>query len=517
MALGALHPLDYIVLALYGVVLLVVCAKVARRAPDSDELFLAGRTLGAGVIGLSLFASNISSTTLIGLPGAAWSSGIAVANYEWMAALVLVFSTLFVVPVLLGSRVTTIPELLERRFDGRLRRYLSGISVVLSIMLDTAGSLYAGAVVLQVFFPGLPLAVSIAGLALFAGLYTAAGGLRAVVYTDALQSVVLLVGAAIMATLVFAEFDYSWANVVASVPEGHLSLFRPIDDPELPWLGTLIGLPVLGFFYWTMNQYVSQRILGARSLEAAGRGAMLAATLKLLPLFLMVLPGAMAISLLPDLQRGDEVFARLLVAYVPIGLTGLILAGLLAAIMSSVDSALNSASTLITLDFIQPRHPTLDTRALARIGRKLTLVLMVVAAAWAPMIDSFPGLFSYLQQTFSYVAPPLVAVFLLGLWWKRLAAGPALRALLTGHAISALWFGADLAGWISLHFTIVAGILLGITLLAAVGWQALSSVRPGDGQLDAVDPRDLPRPTRALYWQAGAVTTLVALLVIAFR
>ncbi|KAB8191736.1 sodium/solute symporter [Lysobacter maris] len=514
--MGALHTLDYVVLAAYVVVVIVVCARVSRRSPDSDELFLAGRTLGAGVVGLSLFASNISSTTLIGLPGAAWSSGIAVANYEWMAALVLLFSALFVVPVLLGNRLTTIPELLERRFDARLRKYLSAVSVFLSIVLDTAGSLYAGAVVLKVFFPALPLVETIVAIALFAGLYTAAGGLRAVVYTDVLQSVVLLLGSAVLTVLVFAEFDYSWAKVVAAVPADHMSLIRPLDDPDLPWLGTLIGLPILGFYYWTMNQYVSQRLLGARSVDAAGGGAILAALLKLLPLFLMVLPGAMAIALLPDLQRGDEVFARLLAEYAPVGLAGLVLAGLLAAIMSSVDSALNSASTLITLDFIEPRRPGLDTRALARIGRTTTLLLMALAAAWAPMIDNFPGLFAYLQQTFAYVTPPLVAVFVLGLWWKRLAAGPALRALVSGHALSAAWFVATQLGWLDIHFTIVAGALLAATVLAAWLWQASSTQRPAPDHLAAVDAGAAPRVRAGVRWGAAVVTALTAALVLAF-
>ena len=511
-----LHTLDYVVLGLYLLVLIAVCVRVTRRSPGADELFLAGRTLGAGVVGLSLFASNISSTTLIGLPGAAWSSGIAVANYEWIAALVLLFSALYVVPVLLGNRLTTVPELLERRFDARLRKYLSAVSVFLSIVLDTAGSLFAGALVLTVFFPGLPLAGTIVALALFAGLYTAAGGLRAVVYTDVLQSVVLLLGSALLATLVFAEFDYSWARVVDSMPDGHLSLIRPIDDPVLPWLGTLIGLPIMGFYYWTMNQYVSQRLLGARNVEAAGRGALLAAGLKLLPLFLMVLPGAMAVSLLPDLQRSDEVFPRLLAEYAPAGVTGLILAGLLAAIMSSVDSALNSASTLITLDFIQPRRPHLDTRALARIGRVLTLVLMALAAAWAPMIDRFPGLFAYLQQTFAYVTPPLVAVFLMGLWWKRLGAGAALRALVTGHAISLGWFVADQLGWVSLHFTIVAGVLLALTIAAAVAWQAVGGESSTDAQRASVDRARAPSPSRLLRRAAAVLALVTAALVIAF-
>lgn len=511
-----LHTLDYLVLVIYLVVVIVVCIRVTRRSPDSDELFLAGRSLGAGVVGLSLFASNISSTTLIGLPGAAWSSGIAVANYEWMAALVLVFTAVFVVPVLLGNRLTTIPELLERRFDARLRRYLSAVSVFLSIVLDTAGSLFAGALVLQVFFPALPLGITIAALAVFAGLYTAAGGLRAVVYTDVLQSIVLLAGSAVLALLIFSEFDFSWARMRAALPADHLSLIRPLDAADLPWLGTLIGLPVMGFYYWTMNQYVSQRILGARSVDAAVGGALIAALLKLLPLFLMVLPGALAFALLPDLQRADQVFPRLLAEYAPVGVAGLVMAGLLAAIMSSVDSALNSASTLITVDFIQPRRPGLDTRALARIGRYLTLALMLLAALWAPMIDHFPGLFAYLQQAFAYVTPPLVAVFLLGFGWPRLGANAAFRALVSGHCISAVWFVATQMSWLKVHFSIVAGLLFFITLVCAWIWQAWLAELPSPAALAAVERQGRSVPSHALKIGAGVVVLLVGVIVAVF-
>ena len=262
--MAELHALDYAVLAAYFLVVIALCARVTRRSPDSDELFLAGRSLGVGVVGMSLFASNISSTTLIGLPGAAWASGIAVANYEWMAALVLVFTAIFVAPVLVGRRLSTIPELLERRFDARLRKYLSAVTVFLALVLDTAGSLYAGSVVLMLFFPELGLHLTVALIAAFAGLYTAAGGLRAVAYTDVLQGIVLLSGSVLMFVLVFGEFDYSWAAVREALGPDRLSLLRPLDDPDLPWLGTLVGLPILGFYYWTMNQYVSQRLLGAR-------------------------------------------------------------------------------------------------------------------------------------------------------------------------------------------------------------------------------------------------------------
>lgn len=514
--MGALATLDLVVLAAYVVVVIAVCLLVTRRSPDSDELFLASRSLGAGVVGLSLFASNISSTTLIGLPGAAWQSGIAVANYEWMAALVLVFTAVFVAPTLLGNRITTLPELLERRFDARMRKYLSAVSVFLSIVLDTAGSLFAGALVLQVFFPALPLAATIAALAVFAGLYTAAGGLRAVVYTDVLQSLVLLAGSATLAWLVFAEFDFSWPAVVASMPEDHLSLIRPLDDPDLPWLGTLVGLPILGFYYWTMNQYVSQRLLGARDMKAAGGGALLAAGLKLLPLFLMVLPGAMAISLLPDLERADEVFPRLLAEYAPAGVAGLVLAALLAAIMSSVDSALNSASTLITLDFVKPRRPNLDTQALARLGRWLTLGLMALAALWAPMIDAFPGLFAYLQQAFAYVTPPLVAVFALGFLDRRLGPRAALRATACGHVLSAGWFVASQLGWVQVHFTIVAGLLFAATLGFAWLWRWALEETPAPAALATVDQAAASASPAWLRPGALALAVLTAALVLAF-
>lgn len=513
----ALATIDYVIVAVYLVIVLAVSVRVTRRAPDADELFLAGRTLGWGVVGLSLFASNISSTTLIGLPGAAWDSGIAVANYEWMASLVLIVSMLFVVPLFVGNRLQTVPELLERRYDARLRKYLSAVSVILGIFLDAAGSLYAGALVLQLFFPGLPLAPGIAAIAVFAGLYTAAGGLRAVAYTDVLQSLVLLAGSATLALIVFGEFDYSWDRVAAAVPAEKLSLLRPLDDPALPWLGTLIGLPILGFYYWTMNQYVAQRLLGARDMREAGYGALFAALLKLLPLFFMVLPGVMAVALLPDLDRPDSVFPTLIATYAPAGLAGLILAGLLAAIMSSVDSALNSSSTLLTLDFVRPRFPQMDMKALGRLGRILTLSLVAVAALWAPAIDDFPGLFAYLQQGFSYAASPLVAVFVVGLVSKRIGATPALAGTATGHAVSIGWFAATQAGWLDLHFTLVAGMLVAVTTVAIFAFQYWLGPTPGAAQLDAVDRSRVPAVPAPIRWAGYALIVLTLVLVALFR
>lgn len=510
-----LHWLDYGVLALYALIVIAVCVRVTRRSPDTEELFLAGRSLGVGVVGLSLFASNISSTTLIGLPGAAWQSGISVANYEWMAGLVLVFTAVFITPTLIGARVTTIPELMERRFDGRMRRYLSAVMLFLSLVLDTAGSLYAGALVLRMFFPVLDLGMTCAALALFAGLYTTAGGLRAVAYTDVVQSLVLLGGSAILAGIVFAQFDWSWASVVAQVAPEKLSLVRPLDDPALPWLGTLIGLPILGFYYWTMNQYVSQRLLGARDAETAARGALLAAVLKLLPLFLMVLPGAMATVLLPDLARADLVYPSLVANYAPAGIAGLILAGLLAAIMSSIDSALNSAATLLSMDFVQPCWPQLSAQKLARIGRIITMLLVIVAALWAPMIEHFSGLFDYLQQTFAYVTPPLVAVFVLG-FYSPIGTRAARYALLTGHVLSAFWFVATQANWIAVHFTIVAGFLFAFTLIAAAFWHWLLR-EAAESPLVNGGAAAAPLPSAVVRYGAAWLVAATLLLVLLFR
>lgn len=511
--MAVLHAADYTILAIYLALTIGVCIRVTRRSPDADELFLAGRSLGWGVVGLSLFASNVSSTTLIGLPGAAWQSGIAVANYEWMAALVLLFSTFAVVPVFLSNRIVTVPQLFERRFDSRMRKYLSAVTIFLSIALDTAGSLYAGAIVLMMFLPGLTLGPTCIAIAAFTGLYTAAGGLRAVAYTDVLQSIVLLVGSTVLALIVFGEFGYSWAAVREALGPERLALLRPLDDEQLPWLGTLVGLPILGFYYWTMNQYVSQRLLGARDMNAAGRGAVLAAVLKLLPLFIMVLPGAMAAVLLPDLERADAVFPALIATYAPVGLAGLIVAGLLAAIMSSVDSALNSASTLITLDFIDGAR--IDTERLARIGRVVILVLVAIAALWAPAIDRFPGLFHYLQQGFTYVAAPLVGTFAVAMLSNTVGATAALYGTAFGHAFSAAWFGASLAGWVELHFTIVAGVLLVVTVLAChVAAHVVDQPVSGEA-LAAVRRRD-PVP-RGVIRGAVIAAFLTCVLVIVFR
>jgi len=233
----------------------------------------------------------------------------------------------------------------------------------------------------------------------------------------------------------------------------------------------------MGFYYWTMNQYISQRLLGARDIPTAAKGAIFAAWLKLLPLFLMVLPGAMAIGLIPDLDRADTVYPRLILNYVPVGLTGLMIAGLMAAIMSSVDSALNSASTLVIKDFIEPKQPQLSTKQLAKLGRATTLIMMTIAVLWAPFIDEFRGLFAYLQQAFAYVTAPLVAAFLIGIFTQRVSASAVFYGTVSGHVVSLCWFIATQLGWLQIHFSIVAGLLFAVSLTIILLYQVLTNAQ----------------------------------------
>lgn len=514
-----LHALDYVAIASYFLLVVLIAAWVTRAKPDSDDLFLAGRSLGAVAVGFSLFSANISSDTLIGLPGAAYVGGISVANYEWMAGVVLIFTVFFVMPVLMRARVATMPEFMERRFDPRMRKYLSAVTLFLSIILDTAATMYAGALVITTFFPVLGLTETCWGIAIFTGLYTASGGLRAVVYTEVLQAVVLLVGAAILSAIVFGKFDYSWAAVVDAARPGDLSLVRPLDDPTLPWLGLITGVPIAGFYYWTMNQYVVQRVLASRDIETATRGALIASLLKLLPLFLMVLPGVMAVSLLPPLEHADQVFPTLVAQFVPAGIRGLLIAGLMAALMSTVSATLNSSATLITLDFVQPRRPHLSSQQLARFGRLLTLGITAVAAAWAPMIQHFQGLWAYLQQVFAFVASPLVAIFLLGLWVRPLGASAALRGLACGHLLSALVFVARELGWVTIHFTVIGGLLCVATAAITLLWMRVLGGRdqPSQSSVTLLDRGHLRLASPAARAAAVGVLVVIAGLVLAFR
>ncbi|MGD2167666.1 MAG: sodium:solute symporter [Gammaproteobacteria bacterium] len=495
-----LQALDLAMVGAYVVFIVALGFYLARRIGTTDDYFLAGRSLSWWLIGLSLFASNVSSSTFVGLSSAAYSSGIAVYNYEWMAALVLIIFLVFFLPFYLRTRVYTLPEFLEKRFDHRARRYFAALQIVMNIAIDAAAALYAGALVVQILYPEIPLWQSVLVLGALGGLYTVAGGLKAVVYTDAVQAALLLLGACLVGALSFRAVGADWSLVTQSVPAADLSIVLPASDPVLPWPGLVTGVFLLGFYFWCTNQFMVQRALGAKNLDHGRYGALLAGLLKLPIIFIVVLPGIFGRLLYPAnefpvlAQNADLIFPTLMFDLLPVGIRGLIVAALLAAIMSSLDSILNAASTLVTMDFVRVLRPNISNHMLVVIGRVVTFVFMTLAILWAPQIVHFPNIWTYLQQMLAYLAPPVVACFVLGVFWKRASAQGAIAALIVGHLAAALIFALALAeivivqsepltatelrrvaeGAPVLHFLYVAPIVFIVSLATLIGISLLS-------------------------------------------
>ena len=476
----ALTSLDITVVVLYAFVIFGIGLYFSRKTEDGEDYFLAGRSLTWGLIGISLLASNIGSQSLIGMAGEAYGGiGLAVYNYEWMAALVLVVFVLFFLPSYLRTGIYTMPEFLEKRFDGRSRTYFSVVNIFLSIVVDTASGLFAGALVVELLYPEFPMWGTMMILALVAGAYTIAGGLKAVVFTDAIQGTLLLIGAAAVSILSWQAIQDQggWEAVKAVTDADQLSLVQSFDlDPTLPWyaetgmtwLGLFTGVFLLGFYFWTTNQFMVQRVLGAKNLDHGRWGALFGGLLKIPILFLMVMPGTFARVLYPNLERADQVFPTLLFDLLPGGFRALVLTAMLAAIMSSVDSTLNAASTLVTMDFVKRKNPGISAKALVRVGRIVTFACMIFAIAWSPVIVGFDTLWSYLQSTLAYVAPPAIAVFALGVLWPRATGPAAIAGLALGHLASAGFLVATLTTDFAISFLYLAPVLLLISVAVVV-------------------------------------------------
>ena len=458
-----LSYLDLTIIGLYFIVIMALGIWVASRTKSGEDLFLGGRSLTWGVIGFSLFASNISSSTIIGLTGAAYSSGIVQSVYEWISGIPLIISAFIFVPLYLNAKITTIPEFLGQRFDRRSQVFFSIVTIITSILVETAGGLYAGAIVLKTFFPSIIIWQTTLALAFFAGIYTAFGGLKAVVFTDTIQAIVLILGSIVLTYTLFGKMDFSIEAVLAAAPEDHFSIYRPLGDSTLPWPGLFLGVPLLGFWYWSTNQYIVQRVLGAKDVKHARWGVLLGGFLKLIPLFIMVIPGAMAISLYEGIDNPDMVYPTIVLDALPMGLVGLVLAGLISAIMSSVDSTLNSSSTLVVVDFIQPKKPELTSKQILFYGRITTFILMIIAAVWAPMIENFGGIWIYLQQMYTIFVPPIVVLFLVGVFYSRGNGQGAYMTLFLGTILGITFFVFQQLGWWSVHFTVTAGIVVGVS------------------------------------------------------
>ena len=515
--------IDLTIIVLYLLIVVAIGIWSGRGERDAEDYFLAGRALPWYLIGFSFFASNMSGASFVGLMGAAYQHGMTVFNYEWTAALVLIIFALFMLPVFLRARLFTVPEYLEARFDRRARWAYAGFTILTLLFIDTAGALYAGGIVVTTVFPQVGLWETCAALAVFAGAYTLIGGLRAVVVTDALQAVLMIVGAGLIFFFGLEKVG-GWDALMLSLGDAHKTLMKPADDNILPWPG-ILGVILLGFYYWTLNQYFVQRALAARNLDQARKGALFGGLLKLPNVFLMVLPGMIAFALMPGLDNPDRVFPMLAFELLPTGLRGLILVALLAAVMSSLDSALNAAASLLTMDFVRPLRPQTSGKTLLVIGRVFTALLIAFAALYAPLIERFGSLFQYFQSTLAYLVPPIVAVYLVGLFWRRATAAGGFWTIATGLGLGlALFLAKEVSGvWAAtglppVHFTYMAILMFGLSALIIVGISLLGAPPPAALTDACFRPADL-KPDATIWYRdyrvqaAGLAILMVALLV----
>lgn len=490
-----LHMLDIIVIAAYFLVVFGIAWWASQRekssATASSDYFLAGRNMGWFVIGASIFASNIGSEHLIGLAGSGFSEGLPVAQFEIVAGFILLLLGWVFVPFYLRSGVYTMPEFLERRYSGSARMYLSVISIIAYVLTKISVTIYAGGVVFEAI--GMNFWVGVILLVITTGIYTAFGGLKAVVYTDMIQMFVL-VGGGIAVTVcgltMLGGLDEmaSLVNRGAALnkQESFFDMWRGINDSNYPWTGILFGGPILGVWYWCTDQFIVQRVLSAKDIQNARKGTIFAGFLKILPLFIFVFPGIVAFALvqkgLITVEEPNKTLPAMIRDVLPLGLKGLMIAGIFAALMSSLSSVFNSCSTLITWDLYKRFNPNASERRLVIVGQIATVVLVLLGLAWIPFMGLFSDqLFLYLQSVQSYIAPPIAAVFLLGIFNKRINSQGAMAALLTGFFLGLVMFALqikkdhlsgtilELANMNFLHFAIVL-FLICCVVLVFVSW-----------------------------------------------
>ena len=497
---------DWLVIGGYFLIILALVWWVVRQKTDTaTDYFLAGRHLGWFIVGASIFASNIGSEHLVGLAGSGATDGVALAHFELHAWCLLVLGWVMV-PFYMRSKVFTMPEFLERRFSPAARTLLSLISLVAYVLTKIAVGIFAGGVVFSVLIPDLQFMglnsfwVGSVLVIVFTGAYTVLGGLRAVAYTEALQTLVLVIGSFLV--LIYGlEAVGGWGQLyeIAGsemfdlwkplVPEGFSSTWLPIRgesemawyfNDEYPWVGMLLCAPIAGLWYWTTDQYIVQRVLGAPNEKEARRGTIAAAILKLLPVFIFIIPGIIMFALAKSGQveafemhlfneqgelmrdNAQAAFPMLVAHILPVGIRGIVVAGLLAALMSSLAGVFNASSTLFTMDFYNRLRPDASQRHLVWMGRVATVVMVVIGLAWIPVIQGGRGLYDYLQGVSAYLAPPIFVVFFLGVFNKRVNKYGCLSALTIGFLLGLFRLAVDTPGSMIDGFTYTEGSFLWI-------------------------------------------------------
>lgn len=441
-------PLDWMIVLLYFVAIGAIAWWVMKQRQDTPtDYFLASRHVAWYIIGASIFASNIGSEHVVGLASTGVKSGVAFAHYELHSWVVLLLGWVFV-PFYLRSKVFTMPEFLELRYNAHSRWFLSIISLVAYVLTKVSVTVFAGAVVFEALM-GIDFWMGALIIVIITGIYTALGGLKAVVYTDFMHSMVLLFGS-ITVMLVGLVQAGGWGEVIANVGPEKLNMFPPLDS-EAPWLGLVLASPIVGIWYWCTDQVIVQRTLTAKDETNARRGTIFAAYLKLFPFFIFLIPGIIALALEAQgkllIDDPNKVFPTMVATLLPLGVRGIVTGGLLAALMSSLAAVFNGCSTLFTMDIYRKIKPSASQRELVQTGRIATVVVVILGIVWIPILKSLSGsLYEYLQNVQAFIAPPITAVFLMGIFWRRINGNGALSALITGFVLGMLKLTAETVG-----------------------------------------------------------------------
>ena len=576
--------IDWLMIALYFSVLLAVAWWVVRRAKDTaSDYFLAGRNLGWWIIGASIFASNIGSEHIVGLAGSGASDGVALAHYELHAWCLLVLAWVFV-PFYMRSLVFTMPEFLERRFSPGSRYVLSIVSLITFIVSKIAVGIFAGGVVFKTLLPEMHLKLGAIDINSFwigsgavivlTGLYTIVGGMRAVAYNDAVQVTVLIFGSALLTVyglhklggwnelrrlcgsdmfnlwkpLTPAGVEATWSPVLVRNATGALVKQAWYFNGHYPWPGMLICAPIIGLWYWCTDQYIVQRALGAPYEQIARRGSIFASFLKLFPVYLFIIPGLICFALVksgkvPELAANfdaQNAFPLMVKHLLPAGLRGIVVAGLLSALMGSLAGVFNACSTLFTVDLYGKWKPTATQHQLVRTGRIATAGMVLIALLWIPVIQGAHGLYDYLQAVQGYLAPPIFVVFFFGVFWKRLNAQGALAAMVVGFAVGIFRMLVDtpvtmkLQGfetgypsgsflWICnninfQYFSVLITIVSAVVMVAVSYLTAAPSEERIRGLTFATQTEEQRTVTRASWnrWDVAASTLVLSLILLAY-
>ena len=433
-----LGPIDWLFVVLYLLVIAGVSIWSIRKSKETtSDYFLANRNLGWFVIGASILASNVGSEHIVGLAGSAAKSGTVLGHYELHSYIVLILGWVFV-PFYIRSSVYTMPEFLEKRFNPQSRRLLTIIQLISYVIAKASVTIFAGALVFNQFM-GVDFWTGAIILVVVTGVYTVLGGLHAVMYTEAIQAIVLLFGSLVLMIFGLNEVG-GWDSLMQAIPKEKLNMFLPLNDPEFPWLGILFASPIVGVWYWCTDQHIVQRCLAAKNEREARRGTIFAAFLKLMPFFIFLIPGLIAYALHEQgkiqLDDTNAAFPVMVKSIMPIGLRGVLAGGLLAALMCSLASVYNACSTLYTIDIYKKSHPDASEKELVKVGRIATGIIVLMGMAWIPLMGRVSdGLYNYLQSVQSYMAPPISAVFLLGVFFKRLNAQGAYSSMVIGFVV----------------------------------------------------------------------------------